>query len=210
MENSLKEKESGFKMRFRRTDIYKNWGRYILVLPAVFFIIVFAYVPMIGIIMAFENYDPIAGLFHSEWVGIENFQFFFKGSSSLSVTVNTLYLNAMFIVTGTIASLFIAVILCEIKKGAFLKISQTLMTLPNFISWATVALFSVAFLSSDGIINRLAELVGKHFDFSTDPGVWPITFIFIRIWKGAGWGAIIYMAAILGIDSEIYEAAKID
>lgn len=195
----------------KRTDLVKNRYGYLLLLPALVFIIVFAYFPMVGIIIAFEDYDPIAGMFASPLVGFENFRFFFSSSDWIQVTLNTLYLNTLFIGTGTVASLIIAVILSELKRGWFVKVSQTLMTLPNFVSWATVALFSVAFLSTDGIINNsITAMGGTAVPFYSSPDVWPTVFVIIRIWKGAGWGAIVYMAAILGIDESIYEAAKID
>ncbi len=195
----------------KRTDLVKNRWSYLLLLPAIVFIVIFAYFPMVGIIIAFEDYDPIAGMFASPLIGFENFRFFFSSSDWIQVTLNTLYLNTLFIGTGTLASLLIAVVLSELRRGWFVKVSQTLMTLPNFVSWATVALFSVAFLSTDGIINNaVSAMGGSAIPFYSSPDVWPAVFVIIRIWKGAGWGAIVYMAAILGIDESIYEAAKID
>ena len=166
---------------------------------------------MIGIVIAFEDYDPILGFFKSHWIGLENFKFFFSSSNWMLVTLNTLYLNALFIITGTVGSLIIAIIMSEIKNKWFTRVTQTLMTLPNFVSWATIALFSVAFFSADGIINQaVTGAGGSRIPFYSSPDVWPAAFVLIRIWKGAGWGAIVYMAAILGIDKEIYEAARID
>ncbi len=200
-----------FKQRLAKKELIKNGGRYLLLLPAIVFIVIFAYLPMIGIIIAFEDYDPARGILGSKFVGLENFKFFFSGSKWLEVTVNTLYLNIIFIITGTIASLIIAIVLSELNKKIFLKVSQTFMTLPNFVSWASIALFSVAFLSADGIINSLiVKMGGNAISFSTDPSVWRFTFVVIRIWKGAGWGSIIYLASITGISPELYEAAKID
>ena len=204
-------KKKTFREKLMQSDIVKNRWSYLLLLPALIFIIVFAYIPMVGVLIAFEDFDPVAGMFASKWTGWENFKFFFSSSSWIQVTLNTLYLNTLFIVTGTIGSLFIAVIMCELKNKVFVKTSQTLMTLPNFVSWATVALFSVAFFSSDGVINNaVTSLGGKSIPFYSNPDVWPTVFVVIRLWKGAGWGAIVYMAAILGIDQSIYEAAKID
>jgi putative aldouronate transport system permease protein len=172
---------------------------------------VFAYIPMIGIVISFQNYDPVAGFFGSPWIGIENFKFFFEGSEWLQVTLNTLYLNALFIITGTVMSIVIAVIMSELKSKMFTRTTQTLMTLPNFVSWATIALFSVAFFESRGIVNAVITAVGgESVSFYSNPDVWVGVFVIIRAWKGSGWGAIIYMAAILSIDKEIYEAAKID
>ena len=157
------------------------------------------------------NTDKPMDIFGSKWVGLDNFKFFFSGSKWVEVTVNTLYLNVMFILTGTIASLFVAIILSELTNKIYVKVSQTFLTLPNFVSWASIALFSVAFLSSNGIINQIIKsLDGKVINFSTDPSVWRATLIIVRLWKTTGWGAIIYMAAIAGISPDMYEAARID
>ena len=168
-----KSKQS-FTVWLKRTDIVKNRGSYLLLLPALLFIIIFAYFPMVGVIIAFEDFDPIAGMFASPWTGLENFRFFFSSSSWIQVTLNTLYLNTLFIVTGTVGSLVIAVVMSELNKGWFVKTTQTLMTLPNFVSWATVALFSVAFFSSDGVINNaITSLGGTPIPFYSSPDVWP-------------------------------------
>lgn len=197
--------------RLKKTDVVKNRWCYLLLLPAIVFIVVFAYIPMVGVLIAFEDFDPIAGIFKSDWVWFENFVFFFSSSDWIQVTLNTLYLNTLFIVTGTVGAIFIAIVMSELGKGLFVKVTQTFMTLPNFVSWATVALFSVAFLGGDGIINYALSKVGADpIPFYSSPDVWPTVFVIIRIWKGTGWSAIVYMAAILGIDQNIYEAAKID
>ena len=208
MKKSKQFKSKGLR---KQSDLIKNRGRYLLLLPAIVFIVVFAYLPMVGMLIAFENYDPVQGIFGSEWVWFDNFKFFFSGSKWIEVTVNTLYLNVMFIITGTLAALAIAILLSELTNKIYVKLSQTFMTLPNFVSWASVALFSVAFLSTDGIINKVLTGIGTdQIEFSTDPSVWRATFIIIRVWKTAGWSSIIYMAAIAGISPDIYEAAKID
>ena len=205
-DKSVKKKTS-----LKDFDVIRKWSLYLMLFPAVLAIFIFSYIPMVGIVVAFERYDPFKGMFGSPWVGLENFKFFFSGSSWLTVTVNTLYLNIIFIVSGTIASIIVAVMMTEIRNKAFSKTAQTIMTLPNFISWATVALFSLIFLAEDGIVNKVIEMFGGDpVAFYSDPVVWPATFCVIRIWKGAGWGAIVYMAAIMGIDSSVYEAAKMD
>jgi putative aldouronate transport system permease protein len=204
-------RKTDFISRLKKSDLVKNRGRYILLLPSLLFMAVFAYIPMIGIVIAGEQYDPVRGFFGSEWIGLENFRFFFQGGDWLQVTLNTLYLNALFIITGTASSICIAVIMSELRNKMFTKTAQTLMTLPNFVSWATIALFSVAFFEPGGIINKaVTAFGGDPVLFYSNPMVWPATFVIIRIWKGAGWGAILYMAAILGIEKDIYEAAKID
>lgn len=208
---TTKKDTRSLKEKFMASEVKKNYGLYLLALPSILVTILFCYIPMIGIVIAFQKYDPFKGMFGSEWVGFQNFKFFFSGSEWLPVTINTLYLNIIFIASGTVAALVIAVIMTEIKSKPYTKATQTIMTLPNFVSWATIALFAVAFLSADGIINGVVEFFGgKPIDFYSNPDVWPLTFTLIRIWKGAGWGSIVYLATIIGIDSGIYEAAKID
>jgi putative aldouronate transport system permease protein len=197
--------------RVKKNDFVKNAGRYTLLLTSLVFMVIFAYLPMVGIIIAFQDYDPIAGFFGSKFTAFENFKFFFASSEWLQVTLNTLYLNTLFILTGTLISVFLAVVMSELQSKVFTRISQTLMTLPNFVSWATVAMFSVVFLESDGVINTsIRVLGGEPIAFYSNPDVWVEVFVVIRAWKSAGWNSIVYMAAILGIDKSIYEAAKID
>lgn len=193
-------------------DIKKNIWLYLLILPCILFIILFKYIPMGGIAIAFQDFNPLKGLFGSEFIGLDNFKYFFRGSQWLQITFNTLWLNVLFIVTGTVASVAIAVMITELGKNAFIKVSQSVMIFPNFISWAVVAMFAQAFIGSDGgYINQLIEFFhGTPISFYSEPDVWPAIFVIIRIWKGAGYGAIIYMAAIVGIDTSVYEAAKID
>ena len=131
--SSLSLKCKNIWNKLKKREIIKNRGLYLLLLPAIIFIIVFAYIPMVGVVIAFEDYDPVKGFFGSPFAGIENFKFFFSSSSWLQVTVNTLYLNVLFIITGTIVSVFIAVAMSEISDGIFKKISQTFMTLPYFV-----------------------------------------------------------------------------
>lgn len=204
-------KPSVKRYNWRKNDFIKNRGRYLLLLPSLIFMIVFAYLPMIGIVIAFQDYDPIAGFFKSRFNNFQNFAFFFESSEWLQVTLNTLYLNTLFILTGTIASVVIAIVMSELNNKMFTRVSQTFMTLPNFVSWATIAMFSVAFLDDEGIVNTILNVVlGKKIEFYNTPDVWVTVFVIIRAWKNSGWNSIVYMAAILGIDKSIYEAAKID
>ena len=200
-------KKIGF---FRELRI--NGLLYLMALPAILLTLVFKYVPMVGILIAFEDYNPIKGLFGSQFIGLKNFRYFFRGSKWLQITFNTLFLNVLFIITGTVAAVALAIMLTEIGKKLFTRVSQSVMIFPNFISWAVVAMFAQTFISSDGgYINRIIEFFGgSPIGFYSTAGIWPLIFVIIRIWKGAGFGAIIYMAAIMGIDGEIYEAAKID
>ena len=192
-------------------EIRTHWVLYLFTVPALVYLLVFKYLPMVGIVIAFEKFSPMTGMCGSPWVGLENFRFFFRGSSWKSVTFNTFYLNVLFIITGTLASIFIAIAMTELRKGPYVRFSQSIMILPNFLSWVVVALFSIAFMGSNGVINRILTTLGmKTVPFYNEPSIWPAAFVIIRIWKGAGFGAVIYMATITGLDTEIYEAATID
>lgn len=193
-------------------ELVSNAGFYLLLMPAVIYTIVFKYFPLIGLVIAFQDYNPIKGMFGSKFIGLSNFKYFFRGSQWLNITFNTFWLNILFIATGTFASVAIAIILNELGKGIFVKVSQSVMILPHFISWAVVAMFAQAFIGSEGgLINQILEYFGKEpISFYMNPDVWPTIFVIIRIWKGAGYGSIVYMAAIAGIDSEVYESARVD
>lgn len=194
------------------TEIRKNFWLYMLTVPAILYALIFKYIPLVGVSIAFQDFNPIKGLFGSQFIGFDNFKYFFRGSQWLQITFNTLWLNVLFIVTGTIAAVGLAIILVELGKTIFVKFNQSVMIFPNFISWVVVAMFVQAFIGSDGgYINRWIEAFGgAPISFYSEPGAWPIIFIIVRIWKGAGFGAIIYMATILGIDTGMYEAARID
>ena len=201
-----KRKKKGFFFEIR-----SHFLLYLFTLPALLFLLVFRYLPMVGNVIAFQKFNPIQGLFGSTFVGLENFRFFFRGSQWKTITINTFYLNALFIISGTIASITIAIIMTELAKGIYVRISQSIMILPNFISWVVVALFSIAFIGGNGLVNKFLESSGSaSIPFYNTASIWPGLFVIIRIWKGAGIGAVYYMATITGFDPEIYEAATIE
>jgi len=204
-----RKKKDGF---FR--EISKNKYLYLLTLPGIFYFFVFNYLPMVGIYLAFVKYNPLAGLFglKSKFVGLENLKFFFTSEDWIVITVNTVYLNALFIVTGLAVQIFMAVGLNEIKNKAFKKISQSFMFLPNFLSWTVVSVFSLALFSTDtGAINQLLGWFGlSPINFYQEAGVWPSLLVMLKLWKGVGFGVVIYLATIAGMDQEMFEAARID
>ena len=198
-------------MSFLR-EIARNKYLYKLALPAIAYFLVFSYLPMFGVIIAFQDFSPVKGITGSEFVGWRNFDFFFTSNDWLLVTFNTLYLNALFIVIGLIVQIAFAIMISEMMSKPFKKIAQSLSLLPYFISWPIVAMFSVAFFATDeGLINNTLQAFGAEpIQFYQNPDIWPGLLVLLRIWKGTGYGVIIYLATIASIDSEIYEAAKID
>ena len=195
-------------------DIRRNKWLVAMCIPAIVFFIVFSYIPMAGLYIAFVNYKPSTGIWMSQFVGLDNFKFFFTSKDWITITTNTLFLNVLFIASSTVASVAIAIMLSEIKNKWTKKITQSIVILPHFMSWTIVSLFSVALIASDGLINKI--IVGLTGDpsnaiaFYNTPGVWPALLVCLKVWQGAGFGSIVYLATITGIDQSIYEAAAVD
>lgn len=193
-------------------QLRKNKWLYAMSLPVIVYVFIFSYLPMSAHILAFKQFTPAKGLWGSEWVGFDNLTFFFTGPDWLGVTLNTIYLNLLFIVSGTVCSLCIALLLNEIHHSVFKKVTQSLIILPHFISIIVLNLLVTNFFNGqDGMVNRLM----KEFGFQTiawfqTPEVWPWLLTILFVWKGAGWGSIIYLATLTGFSEEYYESAKID
>ncbi|MCD9026151.1 ABC transporter permease [Cohnella silvisoli] len=185
---------------------------YLMALPGILFFFIFSYLPMFGVILAFKNYNFAGGIFGSPWAGFDNFEFFFTSPDLYRITFNTLFLNFLFIVFGTLAAVVTAVLLNEIRSKVSARIFQTFIFFPYFISWIVVSLFLGTFLSSErGIINQLLSAIGlDRVEFMNSPGIWPAILVVVYLWKSTGYGLVIYLAAITGINPEYYEAARID
>lgn len=184
----------------------------LMLLPAVLYTILFSYIPMGGIILAFKKYSYAGGIFNSPFNGLKNFSFFFKSGQAALVTRNTVLYNLLFIAFNTVLQMSVAILLTEMKNKYFRKVSQSLMFLPYFISWVIVSVISFNMLSFDfGFINGIIEsLGGEKINFYATGGIWPIILTLFGAWKGVGYGSVMYLAAIMGIDTSIYEAAQID
>ncbi|MBP1988871.1 ABC transporter permease [Paenibacillus eucommiae] len=188
----------------------KNIQLSILALPAILLIFVFSYVPMAGIFIAFKDINYAKGLFHSPWVGFENFKFFFSSSDAWLVVRNTLSYNIIFIAVGTFLSIVFAILLNEVLSTKLVKVYQTIFFFPYFFSWIIVAYMTYSFIGPYGMITSLLEKMGINFDFYTQSWVWPILLTLINVWKGLGYMSIIFYAGIMGISQEYFEAASID
>ncbi len=192
-------------------DIKRNPWLYALCVPAIVFFILFAYIPMAGLYIAFVDYRPMKGIWASDFVGIENFKAFFATDNWITVTGNTLFLNVLFIAFTTFTSVVIAIMLSEMRSKWVKKITQSIVILPHFMSWTVVSMLSVAILASNGAVNQIiAFLGGKGIEFYNTASVWPLVLVILRIWQGAGFGSIVYLATITGFDSSMYEAASVD
>ena len=185
---------------------------YIMVAPGFIYLLINNYIPMLGIVIAFKNLNFSKGILKSDWAGLSNFEYLFKAPDAFLITRNTILYNVAFIVVNTVVAIVIAIILSEIRSKMKVKIFQSFVLIPSLISIIIVSYLAYAFLSGrTGFINGSLAAAGKEtISFYTEPKYWPAILIFINCWKGAGYSSIIYLAAILGIDQEMYEAAEID
>ena len=193
-------------------ELRKNKVLFLMLIPAVLYFVVFSYIPMAGSVVAFKQFNYNQGIFGSPWNGFENFRFFFISGQAWKVTRNTFLYNIMFMVVGNILQIALAIMLVEIRSKIFRKVSQTIMFLPYFISWVVAGTFVYNLFNYEfGTINTLLKSLGlQPIDVYSNPSAWKYILLFFNNWKWVGYGSIVYLAAILGIDAELYEAAQID
>ena len=190
----------------------RHWMLLVMLLPALIYVIVFSYIPMTGIIMAFKKYQYNGGIYLSPWNGLNNFKALLISGKLFQVTRNTLLYNIAFIAFGVVFEMGSAILLNEIIHKAFKKTVQSLMFLPYFISWVVAgAIIYNVFNYERGVFNNVVTaLGGTPFDLYNTPGAWPFVLIFLKLWKQTGYGSVVYLAAITGMDQEMFEAASID
>jgi putative aldouronate transport system permease protein len=193
-------------------ELIKNKFLYFLALPGMIWFFIFAYLPMGGIIIAFQDFKAFKGITGSEFVGLKNFKFFFQSNDWVRIVTNTLFLNVLFIAFNTLAAVTIAIMVTELSGKWYKKITQSVMIFPHFLSWTVVAMFVMAFVATDGgFINQILSVFGiPPVKFLSSPEYWPFILVLLNIWHGGGFGSIIYMATISGINPDIYESASID
>lgn len=198
-------------------DILKNKVLLFMVLPGALWFLFFSYLPMFGTIIAFKQYrfsrDGFwASIVNSKWVGWDNFKFLFSTNDAFVITRNTLLYNIAFIFLGLVISVLMAVVLSEIANKRLAKVYQTGMFLPYFLSWVIVGYFAFSFLSSErGLLNQILQHFGvDSIQWYSDPKVWPYILVLVFLWKSVGYNSVVYLAAIMGIDKSLYEAAMID
>ena len=190
-----------------------TWELLLIALPGIVYLIINNYIPMFGIFLAFKQYSFKKGVFGSDWCGFKNFKFLFATSDALVMTRNTILYNLAFIVLGTIFAIFIAVLMCELGERRRVKAFQSILLLPNLLSWVVIGFIAYAFLNADtGFINKtiLTGLGLENVSFYSKASAWPPILIIVYLWKNMGYQSIVFMAAIAGIDKSIYEAAAID
>ena len=189
----------------------KNFSLLILALPGLATLILFRYFPMFGLILPFKNYQYDKGLFGSDWCGFNNFKFLVSSDDVFNATRNTILYNFMFIITGIVLGILIALMLNELTSK-FVKIYHTILYIPHFVSWVVAAYIINVMLNIDnGILNHFIEgLGGEPILWYSESKWWPLIIFISNVWKTVGSGAIMYYAALIGINPEYYEAAKID
>lgn len=183
-----------------------------MLIPVALFFVLFKYAPLFGEIIAFKNYRLADGVWGSEWAGLEQFKKLFASPEFYTVLRNTLLLNLYSLVFAFPVPILLAVLLNEVTRNSYKRILQNLLYIPHFISWVILGSIVIALLSpSTGVVNQVLKLFGlEPVYFMASTFWWPVSFVASSIWKEAGFGTILYMAAMSGIDPTLYEAAKID
>lgn len=196
----------------RRRPLLKFWDFYLMLIPALLFLLVFKYAPMYGVVIAFKDFNIIQGVMKSPWVGLQHFRELFAFSEFPQVVRNTLIISLMKLVIGFPAPIIMALLLNELRFALFKRTVQTITYLPHFISWVVIGGITVDLLSpNSGIVNMVLQSFGvKPIFFMTDEKLFRWILVLTDIWKEAGWGAIIYLAALLGINEELFQAATVD
>lgn len=200
------------RTRTLRQRIARNWRLYTLIFPVVVYFILFHYLPMYGVTLAFKEYDPRLNIFGNDWVGLKYFQRFFTTYGSWDIIKNTLVLSIYGILAGFPVPIVLSLMLNEVRNKRYKKLVQTVTYAPHFISTVVFVSMVTAFLNpSTGIINIIRELLGfQRVHFMQFADKFNSIYVLSGIWQEAGWGCIIYMAALSGVDPELYEAGYID
>lgn len=193
-------------------ELKRNRVMFLMILPVIIYVIIFSYLPMGGIVLAFKKFNYTDGILGSPWVGFDNFKFLVSGGILWRITRNTVLYNLAFMIMDIVAQIAVAVMLNEIGKKWFKKLSQSLMFLPYFISFVLVQSISYGIFSYEyGLLNNLLKSMGASpVNVYANKGIWPFLLVFFHEWKGLGYGVVVYLAAITGISGEYYDAARVD
>jgi len=200
------------RVRPVRTRIWQQRTLYLMALPGIAYFLVFKYVPMGGLVIAFQDYKPFLGILESPWVGLEHFVRLFTEDTFWMLLRNTLVLSLLLMAISFPVPIILALLLNEVRTKLFQRSIQTIIYIPHFMSWViVVSIFYVMLTTDGGAINELiASLGGKPIGFLTDPDWLRPMYVFQHIWRTAGWGTIVYLAALTAVDPNLYEAAEID
>jgi len=213
-ETTLRPLRPGASKPTTMRKFWRQWQLQIMVIPPLIFIFIFSYIPMYGVLMAFQNYEVLKGFWGSDWVGLFQFRMFFEDPEFWNLIRNTICISFLKLFFGFPAPIALALMLNEVRNMAFKRIIQTVSYLPYFLSWVIVAGFVMSMLSTDnGSVNMLLQTIGaidEPVSFLSVPEYFWAILVTTGIWKDIGFGTIVYLAAIAGIDPHLYEAASID
>lgn len=194
-----------------RSVLRMHWMMYVMLIPATVLLALFQFYPLWGILIAFKDYSPVRGFAESAWVGLKNFQLFFASRNALQILRNTVLISVGKIVLGQLMAIVFALLLNEVRAKVFKRVVQTTTTLPYFLSWVIVGGMMTQVLGSAGPLNLALDALGMDkVRFLGQPQIFPWTLILSNVWKGFGFGSVIYLAALAGINPELYEAAAVD
>ncbi|MBQ3080612.1 MAG: sugar ABC transporter permease [Clostridia bacterium] len=194
--------------------LVRDWRLYLMLIVPLAWYILFCYKPMVGVLIAFQKFSLVKGMWGSTWVGLENFEFIINLRDFPLALKNTLWLNLMGLAMGFPVPIVLAIMLNEIRNKGVKRISQTLLYLPHFLSWIIIGgMVLKIFAPTTGVVNALllkSGIIKTNVPFLTDGPTWQITYTLVGVWQNMGWGTILYLSAITGINMELFEAARID
>ncbi len=210
MKISLEKK--GMKSAYKKAVSQDIRQMDLMALPGFLLVLVFCYLPMFGIILAFKNFNPNLGIFGSKWVGLDNFMFFFKSNDFVMLMRNTVLYALWFILIGNVTNIIFAIMCYNIRRAGALKYYQTTSILPTFMSMVLISYIVYALLNpSAGVVNNLITAFGGDpVEWYSEPKYWPFILTIVKVWNGVGYGSLLYYATMVGIDESLFEAAKID
>lgn len=205
-------RQKNVRVSKRQKRFIENSQLLTLALPAIILLFIFSYIPMFGIIIAFKDFKAVQGIFGSDWIGFKNFEFFFLSQDFFRIVRNTVGYALVFIALKIVLGVAIALMLNEVTNRKALKYYQTTMILPHFLSWVVVGYISYLLLNpASGMLNQIIRFFGgEGIGWYSEPKVWPVILPIVNSWKRIGMDSIMFYAALMGLDAEVYEAATID
>lgn len=200
----------GLKLSLKR--FLSCWEFWLLCLPGIIHFVIFAYWPMFGAVLAFKDFNYAQGILGSDWIGLDNFKFFFLSQDAFRITRNTVGYAVVMLATSTISSMAVALLMFEVTQRKAIKTYQTILILPHFLSWVIVGYITyILFNGEHGVLNQFLTFLGQNkIDWYSSPQYWPIILPIVSIWKSVGMSCLMYYATLIGMDDSIYEAAVID
>ena len=194
-----------------RVSFSQNWELYLMILPVLAYYIIFCYIPMYGSVIAFQDYSPGKGITGSAWVGMKHFIDFWTSPDFGRIIKNTLNISIVMLIFGFTSPIILALLMNELRQPRLKRVTQTISYMPHFISIVVICGMIKDFVSANGMISHmLSPLIGQNVDMLTREKMFVPIYVISGIWQGIGWNSIIYVAALSGIDVQLYEAAKID